>query len=258
MRRFFFLALVSLLAACSKSETTTANTKSSDDTDSTTAVASKPAEEPIVEGQAAYLLQSSSLLKQATNDRKIENPETHKKENNWKASLYRGEEVKLLKKDGEWTQVKASDGTDGWIKSKALLIAEGVSMATVLEEVKTFNRPDFLAPSKTVIAPGSLLYIIKKSNDDTFSEVNYSYTRTVWVETSKLETDSREIAAARVVSRAISLAERKDDSAAQYWDLAKSQFGDTKVVQKALASSAAGEAPAAGSSAGPETEGAGD
>ena len=190
-----------------------------------------------------YVLYTASMVKQATDDAGVKN--------NWLASLYRGEQVTILETQGDFTKARASDGKEGYIKAAAVLDGQGVTAATVLDEVKTFARPDFLAPSKTVIAPGSLLYVVKKSKDDTFAEVNYRGTQTLWVEAGRLNADTKEVAAARIVSRARALDEAKDakstEQAKQYWDVAKSQFGDTQVVQKALgpAAPADGATPAA-------------
>lgn len=202
----------------------------------TAAAAPTPAAE-----RDGYILYTASMVKQATDDAGVKN--------NWLASLYRGEQITILETQGEFTKVRASDGKEGYIKAAAVLDGQGVTAATVLDVVKTFARPDFLAPSKTVIAPGSLLYVVKKSKDDTFAEVNYRGTQTLWLEAGRLNADAKEVAAARIVSRARSLDEAKDaksvEQAKQYWDVAKSQFGDTQVVQKALAPAAPTEGAAA-------------
>lgn len=255
MRQSLVAVLFALVAACTQGGQN--NAPSTPPANEPPTGAPAPTAQPEVKEQSAYLLYTAALLKQPSDDKKVKNPSTGKDESNWMASLYRGEEVTLLKQDGDWSQVRASDGKEGWMKSSSILSSEGVTVATVFDEAKTFSRPDFLAPSKTVIAPGSLLYVIKKSKDDTFSEINYAGSSSVWVETGKLNSDGREVSAARVVSRARSLDERKDEQAKQYWELAKSQFGDTQVVQKTSAVPAA-PAPAPDAAPAPAPAGGGN
>jgi len=240
MRLRSLCVLVTSVAACTGGNK--GGTPSATEAAPSTPAAPAPAA-PAVEHDG-YLLYTASMVKQANDDAQVKN--------NWIAALYRGEPITILETQGDWTKVRSSDGKEGYLKSAAVLDGQGVTAATVLDEVKTFQRPDFLAPSKTVIAPGSLLYVVKKSKDDTFAEVNYRTTQTLWVEAGRLNADAKEVAAARIVSRARSLDEAKDaksvEQAKEYWDVAKAQFGDTQVVQKTLAPAAPAEgaAPAAG------------
>ncbi len=219
---------VALVAACTQGsqEAPAAPTQAAAET----APAAPAAAQPVKE-QDAYVLYGASSYKQPTDDKKVKN--------NWLAMLYRGETVTLLEQQGDWSHIRMSDGKEGWMKSAALLPGDGVSMATVVDDVKTFSRPDFTTVlTKLKLSPGSVLFVTKKK-DETFSEVNYSGTQTAWVEDAKLVRDANEVAAARVVSRAKALDESKDDeakkAAAEMWDLANSKFKDTQVVQKVTA-----------------------
>jgi hypothetical protein len=231
---------VSLVSACSKKEAVAPATPA---TAEPVAAAAPAGHEP-----EAFLLYSAVMNRQASDDKKVKNEKTGREEANWMATLYRGEAVTLLGAQGDWSQVRSSDGNTGFIKSAALLASEGVTLVTVLDEVKTFTRPDFLAPSKTVIAPGTLLFLLKKSKDDTFGEVNYRGTSSLWLEAGRLNLDGREVAAARVVSRARALEDGKDEQAKQYWDVARTQFGDTQVVLKAIGAAAEGAPGTTGAS----------
>jgi hypothetical protein len=200
---------------------------------------------PVTHEQDAFLLYSAAMYRQASDEKKVKNEKTGREEFNWMATLYRGETVTVLGQQGDWSQVRSSDGNTGFLKSASILSAEGVGVATVLDEVKTFSRPDFLAPSKTTIAPGTLLFLVKKSKDDTFGEVNYKGTSTLWLEAGRLNLDPREVAAARIVSRVRTLDDAKDEQA-KYWDVARTQFGDTQVVMKATGAAAEGATGATG------------
>ncbi len=239
MRRssLFFVTMMVLLAACARDKKI-AETPTEPAADATTATATTAVE------NKAYLLYSASMQKQASSSRKVKNPSTGKDENNWLAALHRGEQVTLLGAEGEWSHVRSSDGTEGFIKTTSLLPGEGVTVAAVMDETKTFQRPTFLAPGKAIIALGTLVFVLRESPDKAFSEVNHVGSGSVWIESGKLSFAEREVAAAAIVSRARSLEERKDQQATQYWELAKSQFGDTQVVQKATTPAAESEAEA--------------
>ncbi len=193
--------------------------------------------------QPAFVTSVTSVKREPNEEKKVTDPQTNKQVSNWIATLHRGEQVTLVKQEGPWAQVKTSAEAVGWVKSDSLMPAEGVTLATVLEDTKTFSRPDFSAlnAAKTFV-PGTLLFVTKTK--DPFSEVNYVGEAKLWVMSDKLTTDTNEVEASRLVSKARWLEERKDPSAAQFWDLAKSSFAQTKLVQL-VGGGAAGEPAAA-------------
>src|SRR5687767_1116834 len=56
------------------------------------------------------------LYKTASKDSKIDDG-SGKKVSNWITLLHRGERVEVAKVEGEWAQVKASDGSSGFISA---------------------------------------------------------------------------------------------------------------------------------------------
>jgi hypothetical protein len=224
MRRFSLLlfAVASLATGCKES----APTEPAEGGTEQEAVDKQAA--PAAEPEQAYLTSITGLRRQATEDRKVTS-EDGKPVRNWQTTLFRGEELNVLEVEGEWARGKASDDSEGWVKKEFLLPTEGVQVATVFEEIKTFSRPDLLAlNSSLTLEPGSLLFVLKTK--DQFTEVNRFGQRTTWVLSEKLNTEAAEVSAAKLLAKAKWLDDKKDPSAAQVLDLARTQFGGTRLV----------------------------
>jgi hypothetical protein len=101
--------------------------------------------------EQAYVTVVTGLKREASDAKSIDDPKgkSKKKISNWLMTLYRGEEVTILEVQEEYAKVKASDDSEGWVQKTALLPVEGVALATVFEEAKTFSRPDLLALNST-------------------------------------------------------------------------------------------------------------
>ncbi len=177
--------------------------------------------------ERAYVTAITGLKRQPNEEKKID--EGGKKVSNWLATLYRGEEFTVTKVEGDYAFGKASDDTEGWLKKDTLLPTEGVTLATVLEEAKTFSRPDLLAlNAQRKIEPGALLFVLK--NKDQFVEVNFYGKSTAWVLAEKLATDSTEVAAAKLLNKIRWLKEKNDPTANEMLELARGQYGSTRVM----------------------------
>ena len=198
---------------------------------------------PTQTGEAAFVVSVTAVRRANNEEKQIDDPaKPGKKVNNYITTLHRGEQVSVLKVDGDWAQVRSSDEKEGWLKKDSLLPSEGITMATTLEETKTFDRPDLLAlNAKRKVSTGALVYSMRAK--DQFSEVNLGGTSTAWVLTSALVSDPREVDAAKILNKARYLSDRKDASASDLMELAKKEYGDTKLMQ-AVAS--APEAPSEG------------
>ena len=88
----------------------------------------------------------ASLRKVPSKDKKID--ENGKKVSNWITSLYRGECITITEVEGGFAKVRASDESEGWLQKDQLLAAADVGVATALEELKVFKRPDLMNMSK--------------------------------------------------------------------------------------------------------------
>ncbi|MFC1609330.1 hypothetical protein ACFL6C_00090 [Myxococcota bacterium] len=211
--------------------------------------AAEPAEpEPAAELEQAYLTHVTGLRREPTEAKKVEIEGKKKKVNNWVMTLYRGEEVTVQEVRGEWTRVSASDDSEGWVKKNGLLPIEGVSLATVFEKAKTFYRPDLLAQNTSrMIDPASLLFILKTK--DQFTEVNYYGQGKSWVLSDKLNADPKEISAAKLLAKVQWLKSRKDPDADKVMELARTQFGDSRLVGMADEEGKVKEEPAEGDEA---------
>ncbi len=216
----------------------------------TAAVEPAPApSEPAAVSEAAYVTFVTGLRREPVEAQRIDDPTgaSKKKISNWLMTLYRGEEVTILGVQDTWAKVRASDDSEGWVQKNGLLPVEGAAIATVFEPTKTFNRPDLLALNTSrTLDPAALLFVLKTK--DQFSEVNYYGQGTAWVLSEKLNTDAREIAAAKLLAKVRWLKERKDASADEVMKLARAQFSDSKLVGMADDNAAikTDEAPPAG------------
>jgi len=209
---------------------------------------------PAPKSEEAFITSATSLKREPNEKDRVTDPKTGKEVGNWLTLLERGEPVTALQADGDWIQVKASDDTTiGWTKNTSVLLAAGVAMATVLEDTKMFARPDFsslIAGKPITIA--TLLFVTNTKG--AFSEVNYQGSQKAWVQSDKLTGDAQEIEACRLVNKARWLEDDKNKKkdaakAKEFWDLARSTFKDTKLVQALTATASAapvGTDPAAG------------
>lgn len=242
-----FVASCFVIAACdSKKDTPTPPAAVAPPTAAApTAAAEKPAEKAADSG---FVIYTSVLKKEGSDKPKVEDAKG-KQVANWLATLYRGERVALVKDDGgDYIQVKTSGEVEGFIKRQSVLLAPDVTEATVLESTDAFDRPDLLAlNAKKKINAGTLIFVLK--NREQFSEVNAQGTGTVWVLNGRLTTDKDELAVAKILAKARSLKEGKDEkkaaAIADLTNLAKSNFANAKLVGIMDTEMAAAEAPAA-------------
>jgi SH3-like domain-containing protein len=193
-----------------------------------------PAPEPAAATEG-YVVGKTTLRKVASDERKIDDPNGGDKQvSNYVTALNRGEKVEVLGNDGDWTHIKASDGSDGWLKTNRLVLAdENTQVATLFTDGKVFDRPDLLAlATDRKMEPGSLVFVI--STKDQFSEVNYPKTSVAdvhaWALTSDLVTDPNEVEAAKIIAKVKELRAANDPGAKQMEDLARSQYATSKLL----------------------------
>lgn len=181
----------------------------------------------------AYVTVAASARRQPSDQRQIEDAVSHKKSNNVVALLSRGEAVAPLGVEGNWTQVRMSDGGEVWIANQNIVAGENIAIAVTQNLSKTFDRPDLLALNAAQqLQPGTLVFELRTREQ--FSEVNISGQKSVWVLTQGLSRAPREIDAAKLWAKANALTEKQDPAAAAIVELLKSQFGDTQLVQQLL------------------------
>ena len=197
------------------------------------------------------------VKKEPVKERQIPDPSGEGTVSNWVATIYRGEKVRVLErregkleitagvkgKDGyhaygkktDWLKIEDSSKTVGWIDTRYVLSGPDITPATVLTETKTFQRPDLLAlAEKQDIAPGTLLFVLHEQGD--FAEVNFTPTRTTWVQKKDLVFDAREIMLARMIEKLRYLQRKgKTGEMKKLLELAKESFKDTKLFSTALA-----------------------
>ncbi len=166
-----------------------------------------------------------------------------KETSNFRALLYRGEQVAVLEVKDDWVRARTSDEKEGWLKRSWVLEAAGVTEATVVTPEKVFDRPDLLASNaKRKIEPGTFLLVGKAKAP--FSEVNYSGGQSTWVLTERLSTGEKDVGAAKLIEKARYLARNnKKEEAIATLDLVRSIAPESPLLE--VLATELGVAPAA-------------
>lgn len=196
--------------------------------------AAAPAAPEPAEPQAGFVLGVTTLRKIASDDRKMPDPAGGDKQvSNWVATLYRGEEVSILGAEGEWSNVRASDDSEGWIHTDRMVVGADTKVGTLFDEGKVFARPDLLAlEADRTVEAGALVFVVDEKEQ--FSQVDYPRSgfnsAKAWTLTSGLVFDANEVAAAKLIAKVRHLRSQNDASAKQLEDLARSQFGSSRLI----------------------------
>ncbi|HHO50276.1 MAG TPA: SH3 domain-containing protein [Deltaproteobacteria bacterium] len=203
-----------------------------DPTDAPKPTPEAPAPEPEPEPTEGYVIGQTSLRKVPSEDKKIDNPDGDGKVSNWIVTLERGELVSIIGDEGEWSNVRTSEGKEGWFKTERMV--PGTSKPAVLfEPGKLFKRPDLLALNTDKKLPaGTVIFALREN--ERFTEVDYprsAYSSLKgWALTEDLVFDETEVEAAKIIARIMHLREKGDDSADQLEELVRSQFGGSKLL----------------------------
>ena len=148
-------------------------------------------------------------------------------------NIERARPLERIGEEGEWSQVRIEDGTEGWIKTERIVVDDTVRIATVVAESKRFKRPELLALVIGEKVPAGAILIAAKT-DGKFTEIDvqtdkYASERT-WVLTEDLVFDPNMIEAAKIIDRVMQLREKDKDGAAQLEELARSQFAGSPLL----------------------------
>ncbi len=229
MRQLLVLAAsILVLSACKRSSEPAQHSgdasQATDGATQTTAPADAAAD------STAYVTSVTVLKIEAGDATKVKDSDG-KEVNNFRAVLYRGEQVKVLETKEDWVRVRSSGDVEGWLKRAAVLEAADVKEATVLAEEKRFDRPDLLASNvKRTIAPGTFLLVVKEKAP--FSEANYAGSQNTWMLTDRLATDPKDVAAAKLVEKARYLAKNKKvEEAVANLEIIRSVAPESPLVQ---------------------------
>jgi len=209
---------------------------------------------PATGGEPAYMTAVAALRKEAVDDQKVQDKTTtaDKKTANYLTTLQRGETVTVIEKKANWVHIKTADEkTEGWVHADVLVTAAGAKPATVLEEVRTFDRPQLVAMNpKHKLPVGTLLFALRSK--DQFSEVDLGYGHTTWVKTDNLQTDNVDVEVAKLLAKADWLAKQDAAAAAEVKASISAQFPSSRLLKaldpaadKAAEPSAAPGAPPA-------------
>jgi hypothetical protein len=184
-----------------------------------------------------FVLSTTMLRKQPTLDKRVDDPndDEEKQVSNWLATLYRGEIITLLKKEGDWWHVDIMGEKKGWLRQESVLVGDEVHMKTLLSEARVFRRADLLSLENGKKLPTGSLLFSRRSNEQ-FTRVNYprgAYTSSeAWVLTNKLSDDSRELAASKILTKIRNLADKKNQAVLQEMvSLARESFPDAELLE---------------------------
>ena len=177
----------------------------------------------------AFITSISGLRRKATTDRKIDKEDGKGKVSNWMITLFRGEEIQIIKKEDKWSKVKIVGGQEGYIQNSDFIESSEIKSATCNSSLKTFSRPDLMnVNAKRTLDAGTLLYIV--NTRDTFSEVNFYGQRTMWVLSEKLNFEKKEVEYAKVLGKMRWLKKKnKTDELNALVDIIKTKFADSQI-----------------------------
>ena len=188
---------------------------------------------PTIEVKPGFATAGWAIWRAPTDEKKVPNPDGEGTVKNYMLNVERGRPLERIGEQGEWSQVRLEDGTEGWIKSERIVIEDGAKLATATAEARMFKRPELLAlVIDKKLPPGQLL--ITAGTEGKFTVVDYPTgkyeTQKMWVLTENLVFDSTEIEAAQVIQRVLKLRESDEAGAADLEDLARGQFPDSKLL----------------------------
>jgi SH3-like domain-containing protein len=123
-----------------------------------------------------------------------------------------GERLTVLDKGDPFTRVRLSDGQDGFILSRFVVVGMAQD-ATLTQDQDLYARPDALSPVKKRERPGVLFLVTQDANG--WRQVQLQDRTVAWVPRDKAVTDEHEVAVAMALYRGEALmAERKPEAAA--------------------------------------------
>jgi len=202
----------------------------------------------------SYVSATAGLRREPTDQGRVKIEGSKSPVQNQLALLERGERVTPLDHRADYTRVRASDGTEGWIKSSVLLAADGVTEGTVLSQAWAFDRPDLLAVNvKRKVDPGTLVLVVKTK--ELFSEVDLGEGKDAWILSDRISTQPADVMAAKLVEKARSLFRNgRTEEAKEVLGILRTRLPDSPFIP--VLASDLGEAPApdgGAADAGPST-----
>lgn len=210
-----------------------------------------PVAAPLPADAPAFVTSATPVRREPSDAPRVAGPKG-KQVSNLLATLQRGERVTVLEPRPDWLRVKASDDSEGWVKSGAVLQGEALSEATVRAAADVFDRPDLLtANAKRKVEPGTLLLVVKARPP--FSEVNVAGSANAWVLTDRLATGEHDVSVAKLIEKARWLKRNaREEEARQILVLAREHFAGEPLLD--VLAVEVGEAPPPGDPAAPQPQ----
>jgi hypothetical protein len=186
--------------------------------------------EPAVDPAAQLVVAVAALRREPSDQARVKAEGAKASAPNTVALLQRGERVTLLEGGADWARVRASDGTEGFVRAAAIVPAASLQEATVLATAWAFDRPDLLAVNaKRKLDPGTLVFVRKTK--DLFTEVDAGPGPSTWLLTDRVTTLPSDVATAKLVEKARQLARAdRREEAKDVLALLRSQFPDSALA----------------------------
>ena len=109
----------------------------------------------------------------------------------WKATVYMGEKVILLKdtveiQDKSYVEVKLSDDTKGWMRTDFIIPKAEASVT--IKEIQTYTRPDIMSKKGVKMDAFTIVRMIEK-NDKGWIKAEWKSKDKTWFQTSWIQRD---------------------------------------------------------------------
>ena len=181
-----------------------------------------------------FILATTSLRREPTTEKRVPKPggPSDSLISNWKATLVRGSEVRLLAAKEAWHQIEILGGEIGWVQESSLAQANEVKIATLLQETRTFQRPDLTRLAGHRLPLGTIVFVVREKEQ--FSLINhprglYNSSET-WILSNRLTLAKDEVAMARALAKLPGLLAKDQAAAQEIVTLLKDQYPQTTLL----------------------------
>ena len=144
------------------------------------------------------------------------------------ARLHRGMRARIRQVQGDWSEIELQNGTEGWVRSHALVAAKGMQDATLLADVPYYEAADPTTKRGTLARGTLLLY---RGLQPDLTQVHLENQGWAWVETRGLGRDADDIAVAYLLIEArLAIAQKDMDEASALLDEARLKHANSSLV----------------------------
>lgn len=148
---------------------------------------------------------------------------------NWVGRMSRGMHARIVQLHGDWSEVRQSNGAEGWVLSQDMLPAGGISDATLLAATTSYYPAADRTASQGTLGQGAVL--LYRSLGADMTEVHVENIGWTWVNTRSLSRDPHDLAVAYLLVQARQAIALKDmDEASELLDQARLKHSNSSLV----------------------------